>query len=62
MKWLIIFWRLKKSIDAVSRNFSIYEEQKKLRDAFELAENEKIKKEVNRLKETARKSGMVDEP
>ncbi|HHX0224851.1 TPA: ABC-F type ribosomal protection protein Lsa(A) [Enterococcus faecalis] len=35
--------------------FSIYEEQKKLRDAFELAENEKIKKEVNRLKETARK-------
>lgn len=36
-------------------NFSIYEEQKKLRDAFELAENEKIKKEVNRLKETARK-------
>lgn len=28
---------------------------KKLRDAFELAENEKIKKEVNRLKETARK-------
>ena len=39
-------------------DFSIYEEQKKLRDAFELAENEKIKKEVNRLKET----GMVDEP
>ncbi len=36
-------------------DFSIYEEQKKLRDAFELAENEKIKKEVNRLKETARK-------
>ena len=53
MKWLIIFWRLKKSIDTVPRDFSIYEEQK-LRDAFELAENEKSK-EVNRLKETARK-------
>ena len=43
MKWLIIFWRLKKSIDTVPRDFSIYEEQK-LRDAFELAENEKSKR------------------
>lgn len=36
-------------------NFSVYEEQKKLSDAFEIAANEKIKKEVHRLKETARK-------
>ena len=53
MKWLIIFWRLKSQLTLYQGNFSIYEEQK-LRDAFELAENEKSK-EVNRLKETARK-------
>lgn len=34
-------------------NFSTYEEQKKLRDEFELAQNRKIKKEVGRLKKTA---------
>ncbi|WP_137662923.1 ribosomal protection-like ABC-F family protein [Enterococcus hulanensis] len=34
-------------------NFSTYEEQKKLRDEFELAQNRKIKKEVSRLKKTA---------
>jgi len=35
-------------------NFTIYEEQKKLQDNFELAENEKMKKEIGRLKQTAR--------
>lgn len=34
-------------------NFATYEEQKQLRDAFELAQNRKIKKEVGRLKKTA---------
>ena len=34
-------------------NFATYEEQKKLRDEFELAQNRKIKKEVSRLKKTA---------
>ncbi|MEG1504264.1 MAG: ABC-F type ribosomal protection protein [Enterococcus sp.] len=34
-------------------NFATYEEQKKLRDEFELAQNKKIKKEVGRLKQTA---------
>lgn len=34
-------------------NFATYEEQKKLRDEFELAQNRKIKKEVGRLKKTA---------
>ncbi|GCF95589.1 Lsa family ABC-F type ribosomal protection protein [Enterococcus florum] len=34
-------------------NFTIYEEQKKLRDATEQAQNAKLKKEVSRLKQTA---------
>lgn len=34
-------------------NFSTYEEQKKMRDEFEQAQNSKIKKEVSRLKQTA---------
>ncbi len=40
-------------------NFSTYEEQKKLRDEFELAQNRKIKKEVGRLKKQLPKSRMV---
>ena len=35
-------------------NFSVWWENKQRRDAFELAENEKLKKEINRLEETAR--------
>lgn len=34
-------------------NYSVYEEQKRLKDAFEIGQNEKIKKEVSRLKKTA---------
>lgn len=34
-------------------NFATYEDQKALRDEFELAQNRKIKKEVRRLKKTA---------
>lgn len=34
-------------------NFSVYEEQKALRDQYELAENEKLKREIGRLKKTA---------
>ncbi|URZ86912.1 ribosomal protection-like ABC-F family protein [Floricoccus penangensis] len=35
-------------------NFTTYETEKKLRDEFEFAKNEKLKKEIHRLKETAR--------
>lgn len=34
-------------------NFSVYEEQKAMRDQYELAENEKLKREIGRLKKTA---------
>lgn len=34
-------------------NFSIYEEQKQLRDQYELEQNTKIKKEIGRLQQTA---------
>lgn len=34
-------------------NFSVYEEQKALRDAYEEAQNLKLKKEIGRLKQTA---------
>lgn len=34
-------------------NYSVYEEQKRRKDEFELAQNQKIKKEVGRLKKTA---------
>lgn len=43
----------KSQLELYQGNFTIYEEQKKRKDAFELAQNEKIKKEVSRLKKTA---------
>lgn len=43
----------KSQLELYQGNFSIYEEQKKLRDEFEMAQNEKLKKEVSRLKKTA---------
>ncbi|HAQ1467188.1 TPA: Lsa family ABC-F type ribosomal protection protein [Enterococcus faecium] len=43
----------KSQLELYQGNFSIYEEQKKLRDEFEIAKNEKLKKEVSRLKKTA---------
>lgn len=36
-------------------NFSTYEKEKQLRDQFEMAQNEKLKKEIQRLKQTAAK-------
>lgn len=47
----------KTDIEIVRGNFSVWWENKKRRDAFELAENEKLKKEVGRLKKAARQSG-----
>lgn len=35
-------------------NFSTYEQEKQLRDDFELAEDEKLRKDISRLKKTAR--------
>jgi lincosamide and streptogramin A transport system ATP-binding/permease protein len=43
----------KSRLELYHGNFSIYEEQKRLKNEFELAQNEKIKKEVTRLKKTA---------
>lgn len=42
------------NIEVQRGNFSTWYENKQLRDAFELAENEKLKKEISRLEETAR--------
>ena len=41
-------------ITVTKGNFSVWWENKERQDAFELAENEKLKKEIRRLKETAR--------
>lgn len=43
----------KSQLELYQGNFSVYEEQKKIKDEFELAQNEKLKKEVSRLKKTA---------
>ena len=44
----------KADIEVCRGNFSTWYENKQLRDAFEQAENEKLKKEISRLEETAR--------
>ena len=44
----------KANIEVTRGNFSTWWENKERRDAFELAENEKLKKEISRLEETAR--------
>lgn len=44
----------KANIEVQRGNFSTWYENKRLRDAFEQAENEKLKKEITRLEETAR--------
>lgn len=43
----------KSQLELYHGNFSVYEEQKRLKNEFEVAQNEKIKKEVTRLKKTA---------
>ncbi len=43
----------KSKLELYQGNFTVYEEQKKMKDAFELAQNEKLKKEIGRLKKTA---------
>ena len=44
----------KASIEVCRGNFSTWYENKQRRDAFEYAENEKLKKEIRRLEETAK--------
>ncbi|GAB2024050.1 ABC-F type ribosomal protection-like protein Eat(A) [Lactovum odontotermitis] len=44
----------RQKISLYQGNFAIYEQEKKLRDDFELTENSKLRKEISRLKETAR--------
>ncbi len=44
----------KANIEVTRGNFSTWYENKQRQDAFELAENEKLKREIHRLEETAR--------
>ena len=48
----------KASIEVTRGNFSTWWENKQRRDAFELAENEKLKKEISRLEETAKEKAQ----
>ena len=48
----------KTTIEVTRGNFSTWWENKERRDSFELAENEKLKKEIKRLKETAREKAQ----
>lgn len=48
----------KATIEVQRGNFSSWWQNKELRDGFELAENEKLKKEIKRLKETAREKAQ----
>lgn len=41
-------------LELLAANFSTYEQQKKQRDEFEWAQNDKLKSEIGRLKQTAR--------
>ena len=45
-------------IEVTRGNFSTWWENKQRRDAFELAENEKLKKEITRLEETAKEKAQ----
>jgi len=46
----------KTDIEIISGNFSTFLEQKARRDAFELSQNEKLKKEIGRLESAARRT------
>ena len=49
------------NIEVTAGSFSVWYENKQLRDAFELSENEKLKREISRLKSAAReKSAWSD--
>ena len=48
----------KATIEVCRGNFSTWWENKQRRDAFELAENEKLKKEITRLEETAKEKAQ----
>ena len=48
----------KANIEVTRGNFSTWWENKQRRDAFELAENEKLKKEISRLEETAKEKAQ----
>ena len=46
----------KSNIEVLAGNFSVWQEQKRRQDAFEQAENEKLKKDIKRLEAAARQS------
>jgi len=47
----------KSQLELYQGNFSVYEEQKKIKDEFEFAQNEKLKKEINRIKAASKQKG-----
>ena len=44
------------SIDVQSGNFRLWYENKLIKDQFEISQNEKLRKDIKRLKEAARQS------
>ena len=48
----------KANIEVMSGNFSTWWEQKRLQDDFEMAENEKLRKDIKRLESAARQSSQ----
>jgi lincosamide and streptogramin A transport system ATP-binding/permease protein len=48
----------KTDIEVTTGNFSVWWEQKQRKDAFEIAENEKLSKDIKRLKESARRASQ----
>lgn len=51
----------KKNIDIYKGNFSTWQQEKQIEDARELSENEKHKKEINRLKDAAARTAKWSE-
>ncbi|MDD2362931.1 MAG: ABC-F type ribosomal protection protein [Eubacteriales bacterium] len=51
----------KNNIEVVGGNFSVWWEQKQRQDAFELAQNEKLTKEIGRLESAARRTSKWSE-
>ncbi len=49
------------NIEVTAGNFSVWYENKELRDNFELAENEKLKKDIKRLRDAQRRTAQWSE-
>jgi lincosamide and streptogramin A transport system ATP-binding/permease protein len=51
-----VMYILPQGIDITKGNFSVWEENKAARDAFEIAENERLKKDIKRLEASAKRA------